>query len=246
MGLFGITMDIQIKNLFLSLLNKFGDLVGLLLIAPFALIFGILSFWQVTSAVLIPAWLIWEFWPFQNQFSQKLAYTEIVETNSAVMKKINIIEFELDIDEQRVIQKIVAPLRSDRGRPPLCSFFANCHNEHPSVKPEENGFRELREQLPLENQILSELKNCVVKSSDDWICESKWYGVKRNMKGGYIGKSDGEWIFQPSLSNLKKWKAGLLIDQLRCGGNVCFVMSMDERKSLFDRIENSARQNLTN
>ena len=66
------------------------------------------------------------------------------------------------------------------------------------------------------------------------------------MKGGYIGKSDGEWIFQPSLSNLKKWKAGLLIDQLRCGGNVCFVMSMDERKSLFDRIENSARQNLTN
>ena len=159
------------------------------------------------------------------------------------MKKINVIEFELNIDQQRVIQKIVAPIQGDRGRPLLCSYFGEiCQDDDASDEAENLGFREIWKQLPSEMELLSELENCTIKSSSDWICKSSWYRTPKDIGVSYIGKTDNEWISNSPLSNLSRWKAGLVIDQMRCGGNLCFVMSIEEQKLRFEKLKNILRK----
>ena len=144
MGFANGTMELKMKSFFTEFFSKISEIIGWLVIVPAGLIIGSLGLLQIVGAVLVPAWLLWEFWPFGNELSQKLAYTETVETKSAVMKKINVIEFELNIDQQRVIQKIVAPIQGDRGRPLLCSYFGEiCQDDDASDEAENLGFREI-------------------------------------------------------------------------------------------------------
>ena len=231
------------KKLFADFFSKLGDFTGWMIVTPVALLIGAVGLLQVVLAVLVPAWLLWEFWPFQNDLSQRLSYTETVETKSAVMKKINVLEFELSVDRQRVIQKIVAPVRGDIGRPNLCGLFGiTCGNNDASDDAERRGFREIWTHLPSEALLLSELKNCTIKSSDDWICKSAWYGSPKDADVSYVGKSEGEWISNPPLSKYHNWKILLILDQARCGGNVCFVMSIEEQRRRFKELENMIRR----
>lgn len=95
--------------------------------------------------LLIIGWLSWEFWPFQ-QLSQKLAYSETVDTESAVMTKINVIEFQLDMAQQRVIQRNVAPIQGDRGKPELCGILNISWTSDDATNDAENkGYREIWE-----------------------------------------------------------------------------------------------------
>ena len=230
------------KKHFAEFLSKLGTFAGWMIVGPVGLLIGAFGLLHVVLAVLVPAWLLWEFWPFQNDLSQRLSYTEIVETNSAVMKKINVLEFELSVDRQRVIQKIVAPVQGDRGRPNLCGLFGiTCGNNDGSDDAERRGFREIWTHLPSEAVLLSELKNCTIKSSDDWICKSAWYGSPKDADVSYVGKSEGEWISNPPLSKYHNWKILLILDRARCGGNVCFVMSIEEQKRRFKELENMIR-----
>lgn len=231
------------KKLFADFVSKLGVFTGWMVVTPVALLIGAVGLLQVVLAVLVPAWLLWEFWPFQNDLSQRLSYTETVETKSAVMKKINVLEFELSVDRQRVIQKIVAPVKGDRGRPTLCGLFGiSCKNNDASDDAEERGFQEIWKLLPSEAVLLSELKNCTIKSADDWICKSQWYGSPKDVGVGYIGKSAGEWISNPPLSNYNHWKVGLILDRAQCGGNVCFVMSIEEQKRRFKELQKRFRK----
>lgn len=188
--------------------------------------------------VLIIGWLSWEFWPFQ-QFSQQLAYSETVETKSAVMTKINVIEFQLDMDQQRVIQKVVAPIQGNRGKPQLCGILnISCESADATNEIENKGYREIWEQLPSKTELLSELENCTIKSSNDWICKSKWYASSEDTTQHYVGKSNGEWIFYPQDGYPYNWKISLAFDQFKCEGNICFEMSIEERKRQFKELQN--------
>ena len=177
------------------------------------------------------ALLIWEFWPFKNKLAQLLAFSSTVTTETAVMKKINVVEFEIDINQQRVIQKIISPLRTSRGRAPICTFFGQgCDDNNYSPSDEEKGFTEIRQSLPVENNRLLELENCTVKSSADWICRSSWYhSMNIENEAYFVGKSDGKWISNPSLLGLINWKVILLFERLKCGGNVCFITTKAKR-----------------
>lgn len=224
----------KIKTSFTYILNNIDNFMGLL-VSSVVIIIGL--FVGVIAPLAIVAWLLWEFWPFQNELSQKLSYSEVVLTKSAVMKKIVILEFELDIDRQRVIQKIAAPTLDDRGQPTFCqNLHGFCDKKFDSSTAKKKGFQEIWDQLPSENQLLTELKNCTLKSADDWICKSKWFRSPKDGYDGYIGKSDGNWIFQPVVSDPKKWKLGLALEQWQCGGNLCFIMSIKQHEEEIQRI----------
>ena len=225
-------MVIKIKKYLINILQIIDDNAAFLAFAFNSL------FW-----LLIIGWLSWEFWPFQ-QLSQKLAYSEIVETESAVMRKINVIEFQLDMAQQRVIQKIVAPIQGDRGKPELCGIFnISCKSDDATNDAENKGYKEIWGQLPSKTELLSELENCTIKSSNDWICKSNWYASSDDATQHYVGKSNGEWMFYPQYGYPYNWKASLAFDQFRCGGNICFVMSIEKRKQLFNKIKNLPRVN---
>ena len=228
------------KDSAIRLLNGLGEFLGWLILAPFVAVIGGLAIWQVVSAVLIPAWLIWEFWPFDNEQSQTLAYVDTFETETAVMKKINEIEFEIDIGQQRVIQKIVAPLRSDKRILPLCLVGPERCADY-IISPEEQGLGEIQKNLPTETDLLTELQNCTVKSPKDWICKSDWYYTSSKPGVAYIGKVDGEWISNPAVSRPLTWKADLAFKKFRCEDSVCFVMTRKEREQLRQRIMKSMR-----
>ena len=75
---------------------------------------------------------------------KKLAYSETVDTESAVMTKINVIEFQLDMAQQRVIQKIVTPIQGDRGKPELCGILnISCTSDDATNDAENKGYREI-------------------------------------------------------------------------------------------------------
>ena len=221
------------KKVFAKFLSFVGNAIGWAIIVPVGMLIGALGLFQIAATVLVPAWLLWEFWPFQNELSQRLAYSEIVDTKTAVMKKINVVEFELNINQQRVIQKIIAPVRGVRGRPYLCNYLGvSCPKGDASKIAEEKGFSEIWPQLPSKDNLLNELSNCTIKSADDWICKSDWYGATKNLEFAYIGKSNNKWISNPPLNKPNNWKVGLVFDKLRCGGNICFVYTIEERKRL--------------
>jgi hypothetical protein len=232
----------RLKKSFTYLLSALGNLTGFAKASSLALGVGAFLVFEVVLALAVQAWLLWEFWPFENELSQKLAYSEHVETQTALMQKINVLEFELDIDQQRVIQKVVAPTLADKGQPTRCTHLLGlCDEEVGSSAAKKMGFQELRDQLPAEHQLLTELENCTLKSPDDWICKSKWFRSPNDSSDSYIGKSDGDWIFRPTVSKPINWKAELAVDQWQCGGNLCFVMSMAKRKQLFQRFRNLPR-----
>jgi hypothetical protein len=183
------------------------------------------AFWLIALSILV-----WEFWPFSNKMVQSVAFSTSVKTDTAVMRKINVIEFGIDTDQQRVIQKIVAPVKTKKGLPPICSFFGQgCNESNYSPSDEERGFTEIWSSLPDESGRLMELKNCTVKSPDDWICKSNWYRSEDNEKNkNFIGKSDGEWISNPSISGKINWKSILLFEEFRCGENLCFITTKEK------------------
>ena len=155
------------------------------------------------------------------------------------MRKINIFEFQLDMAQQRVIQKIVAPIQGDKGKPQLSEIFNNsCKNDDAANDAENNGYREIWRQLLSNTELLSELENCTIKSYKDRICKSKWYASSEDATQHYVGKSNGEWIFHPQDGYPYNWKTSLAFDQFRCRGNICFIMSIEEQKRQVKELQN--------
>ena len=195
---------------------------------------------------------LWEFWPFNISSEQTLSFSSDVVMENAVLRSINVVEFEINSDQQRVIQRVVSPLRDKNGASvTLCSFAGRlCKDRHPapplirSAQSESSTFKmrsvfDLGENaspivekpkfstfwknLPGEDEVLTELQNCTIKSPDDWICKSNWYkGQGKESNDNYIGKSDGKWIANPLLSGLINWKSVLWFEKLRCG-DLCYV-----------------------
>ena len=179
---------------------------------------------------------LWEFWPFNNSSEQTLSFSSYVVMENAVLKSINVVEFEINSDQQRVIERIVSPLRDKNGASvPLCSFAGRvCKDRHPappligsaqSESPivEKPKFSTFWKNLPGEDEVLSELKNCTIKSPNDWICKSSWYKSQdKKSNDHYIGQSDGKWIANPQLFGLINWKSVLWFEKLRCG-DLCYV-----------------------
>ena len=224
---------------------------------------------QIIVPIAALIWLLWEWAPFGDKYEQRLFYTQEVEVPSADMRKIHIVDFSIDIDNQRVIQKIVSPLKPIKKQKreqnnlwvmtsnyffPQEKKFTNQKTfdcvikKRSSDKAEKcdkyfqememfkkselfSAYNELDETLIIPTNLLTQLDNCVVKSSDDWICKSKWYGSDLLSNNPSIGKRDGNWTFNPKINKeeLYLWKGMMAIERFRCG-NVCVLRTKTDKE----------------
>ena len=235
----------------------------------------------VIAQIVIVFWLFWEWAPFGDKYEQRLFYTKNISVPSADMQKIQILDFSIDIENQRVIQKVVSPLKPIKRQRreqdnlwimtknyffPLENKFSfdkdlNCAQK--KIKGEDNkdceeyfsqkkqylesefykAFIELEELILSNPETLTRLDGCVIKSSDDWICKSKWFGSDASTQDPTIGKKDGEWVMKPAISseNLYEWKAMMAIERFRCG-DVCVLKTKTEKEEQQKQIERWMRE----
>ena len=77
----------------------------------FNLFIGLISLlFSVLSIIGIIIWIIWEWNLFGDEMNQRLYFEENLDLETGWIRKINIIDFTLDISNQRVVQKIVSPI----------------------------------------------------------------------------------------------------------------------------------------
>ena len=102
--------------------------------------------------------------------------------------------------------------------------------------PELNkAFLEVEKIIPDKGKetLLSEIKNCTIKSFDDWICSDNWYSSNlEGNKPNFIGKRDGEWLLPPEfIVKIYNWKTGMFFQTIRCG-QVCLIRTRSEEPEI--------------
>ena len=251
---------------------------------------GVLAIGVLVLQIVVPigviVWLVWEWAPFGNKFDQRLFYTKKISVASGDIKKVYIMDYAVDIDNQRVIQKIVSPLKPIKKRRREDSLWKmtsayfypekekftrqesiKCFIKAPTIESRKKcdqyarereayeqteffrAFVELEDVMPQEQETLVQLENCVVKSSDDWNCNSTWFGAGDNQSPS-IGKLDGSWVSEPYINPdaLYEWKASMAIEWFRCG-SACLLQTkkeLEERQKQFELFFNEMEKRREN
>lgn len=209
----------------------------------FEYLFSILEFCLSTVFVIgLVLMLIWETSFFQSSHVKDIRLVENVFYENGKFTKFVHLEFNIDEQNQRVIQKILVPIQTSSIR------FSKRHAELLGYKsggiPEslESGFRST---LTNANETLKTLSDCVVLSTDDWSCDDSIIGVPTVGKKRGIGMRDGEWtgdvinsLRESKDITIANWKIGWEYDRFGCA-DVCYFGTREEfNKSLDSFMKN--------
>ena len=203
------------------------------LIAFFIGIFSILVLVFMFSLIIV--WPIWEWEPFAPSNIKTMRFSEKVISDGNIYQKNNTFQFIIDENNNRVYQQLITPIFNDSD---FNKYYFNSVddfsidvetnklvnkkiNNLPKIKSIQHLFTKL-------NNSLIEIKNCVVVSEEDWICEDTLKFTKANGSFQKFGMIDGDWVIDIGLKkSLYKTKLNWFLDNRSCGDS-CFIMTETE------------------
>lgn len=202
----------------------------------------LLLLFQAVMFLVAAVVLIWELGIFEPSNKKEFRFKEWVEIGGGKFVKFGHFEFLIDEQNQRVIQKIIAP-----------SILANVEFDKKRAKwlkregetPPSSMVTLIRATLPNGSMRLKVLSECVVFSGEDWFCDDTVNGIALSKAERGIGMQGGNWtgnvmkFFENSLNaELVGWKVSWEFDKFRCS-ELCYYGTVDEnRKAMSEFLKN--------
>jgi hypothetical protein len=186
------------------------------------------NFVGVVTLVGIAVVLTWEFDVFTSSDIREIRFIEEVKVSDGKFAKFNHFEFKIDPENQRVIQKVIAPTKSSTVV--FQKKRAESLGYHDQQIPQPI-LREFLSTLPGNSQIFKTLSNCVVVSTSDWSCADRIIGTDLQSSDPRIGMRDGEWVGAWFIPLVERWKTSWKIDKFKCG-DVCYYGTTQENSAL--------------
>jgi hypothetical protein len=184
---------------------------------------------------LLIVWLLWEWEPFSSSKIKTVRFLERVVVDKNIYHNKNEFSFIIDENNGKVYQKLISPIFDDqeireRNKKIIDDFLiSNAENENNlSHKKETLTLSKfdpsIKHLFPHPVDSIIELKNCVVISNKDWICEDHIKFTNQYKENPKFGMIDGDWTDPDLKKELYKTKLNWFFKNYRCG-NSCFIMT---------------------